>query len=73
MPKRSPMPTAIQKLWVNWHPEERKWLEELRDTIHEQHQDSVNQVTLFGSKARGDWHSESDIDVLIIIRVTAAG
>lgn len=29
---------------------------------------NIEQVILFGSKARGDWDSESDIDLLILTR-----
>lgn len=29
--------------------------------------DEIKEIRLFGSKARGDWHEGSDIDVLIIL------
>ena len=66
------MPARIRELWTDWHPDDRKWLEELRGAIREHYQDAVQRVVLFGSKARGDWHEESDIDVLVIVRDAAA-
>ncbi len=72
MKNHTRMPVRIQKLWGDWHPDEQQWLEELRDTILAQYQDAVQRVVLFGSKARGDWHEESDVDVLVIVRDAAA-
>ena len=66
------MPGGIRVLWAQWHPEERAWLEKLRATIQEQYDDAVQRMVLFGSKARGDWHEESDIDVLVIVADAAA-
>ena len=71
MKNHTRMPVRIRELWGNWHPEERQWLDELRDTILAQYQDAVQRVVLFGSKARGDWHEESDVDVLVIVRDAA--
>ena len=31
------------------------------------HAEVVQDVIVYGSKARGDWHDDSDIDVLIIV------
>ena len=72
MEQDTKMPARIRALWADWHPEERAWLKELRDAIQEQYQDAVRRVLLFGSKARGDWHDESDIDVIVIVRDAAA-
>ena len=71
MKNHTRMPVRIRELWGNWHPEERQWLDELRETILAQYQDAVQRVVLFGSKARGDWHEESDVDVLVIVRDAA--
>ena len=72
MEQDTKMPARIRALWADWHPEERAWLKELRNAIQEQYQDTVRRVLLFGSKARGDWHDESDIDVIVIVRDAAA-
>jgi len=37
----------------------------LRNQLH----DSLEQLLLFGSKARGDDNSESDIDILVLVRL----
>lgn len=48
--------------------EEQQWLDEYRRTLAEQFPDVIDQITLFGSKARGEATAASDLDVLIIIR-----
>ena len=35
--------------------------------VRERFSDEVRDVRLFGSKARGDHHAESDIDILVIV------
>ena len=54
------------------HPEERIWLEEYRKALLEQQPDAVKQMLLYGSKARGDAHDDSDIDILLIVKNEAA-
>ena len=72
MDQATEMPGRIRVLWAKWHPEERAWLEKLRATIQEEYDDAVQRMVLFGSKARGDWHEESDVDVLVIVSDAAA-
>lgn len=43
-------------------------LAELRRALHECYGLRLTQVLLFGSRARGDCHQDSDIDVLIVLR-----
>jgi predicted nucleotidyltransferase len=48
-------------------PNEQKAIEEAVKALAHEHTSLVRFVALFGSKARGDFHEESDIDLLIII------
>lgn len=54
------------------HPEEQVWLDEYREALQRKHADAVLRLVLYGSKARGDAHDESDIDLLLIVRDGAA-
>ena len=49
-------------------PDEQTWLEEYRQALNERHAGVVVRMVLYGSKARGDAHADSDLDVLIIVR-----
>lgn len=48
--------------------EEREWLDAFRTAIAKELPDRVEEVLLFGSKARGDAGPESDLDVLVVLR-----
>ena len=48
--------------------EENKALMELRDNLRDFLGDSLVRLVLFGSKAKGDYTNESDIDIAIIVR-----
>lgn len=54
------------------HTEERAWLDEYREALKREHADAVLRLVVYGSKARGDAHDESDIDLLLIVRNNAA-
>jgi predicted nucleotidyltransferase len=54
------------------HPDERIWLNEYRHAINERHPGAVVRMVVYGSKARGDAHEDSDIDVLLIVKNEAA-
>lgn len=47
--------------------EERQAVEAFVTELHQQYPDRVQDVILFGSKARGDSHPDSDIDILILV------
>jgi predicted nucleotidyltransferase len=47
---------------------ERKAIQVFSHRLHERYPDEILQVTLFGSKARGDSGPSSDIDILITVR-----
>lgn len=55
-----------------WDPDERSWLEAFRTAIKSKHAGAVKDIVIYGSKARGDWHEDSDIDVLLIVANDAA-
>ena len=58
---------------AGWHPEEQSWLEQYRAALTSRHGEALKDVLVYGSKARGDAHEESDIDVLLIVRNEARG
>ena len=52
--------------------EEQAWLDAYRKALNKQHPAAVEEVLIYGSKARGQAHAESDLDVLLIVRDDAA-
>ena len=50
------------------NPDEKVWLEKYREALDEQYPDLVQDIIVFGSKARGEAQEDSDLDVMIIIR-----
>ena len=48
--------------------EESAWLDAYRRAIEEKHPGTVQRLVIYGSKARGEDHPESDLDVLLIVR-----
>ena len=49
-------------------PDEQTWLDEYRQVLSKRHTGVVLRMVIYGSKARGDAHADSDLDVLIIVR-----
>jgi len=47
--------------------EERQAVDAFVKALHRQYPERVRDVILFGSKARGDSHPDSDIDILILV------
>ena len=62
------MPARIVELWGGWEPDEREWLKDFRDARQTRYADAITRAVLFGSRARGDWNEDSDINVLMIVR-----
>lgn len=52
---------------------EEIWLSAFKGLLAERFEDVVDDVIVFGSKARGDSSPESDLDLLIIIRAGDRG
>ena len=67
MNAQSAVPSAIRERWGDWHPEERQWLADFREAMRTRHPSLVQRIILFGSRARGDFRNDSDIDVLVIV------
>ena len=51
----------------NLQPQERRALMSLVEFLKKRYLHSIRHVMLFGSKARGDSDTESDIDLLIVV------
>ena len=49
-------------------PDERTWLDRYREAIRRECPDAVRDLLIYGSKARGDAHEDSDIDMLVIVK-----
>lgn len=49
-------------------PDEQAWLDVYRHDLVERYPDTIQQMMIYGSKARGDSHANSDLDVLLIVR-----
>jgi predicted nucleotidyltransferase len=48
--------------------DEQDWLEAYRQILQAQHPGVVARMVIYGSKARGDDHADSDLDVLLILK-----
>jgi predicted nucleotidyltransferase len=53
--------------------EEQAWLAAYRDALNKQHPEAVQEMLIDGSKARGQAHADSDLDVLLIVKNHAHG
>ncbi|MTJ10604.1 nucleotidyltransferase domain-containing protein [Anabaena sp. UHCC 0204] len=49
-------------------PTVNKILDKVKTFIQKTYQDNLDQVILFGSRARGDHHADSDVDILIVLK-----
>ena len=48
--------------------QEQAWLDDYRKAIEKKHPGVVHEMLIYGSKARGQPHAESDLDVLLIVK-----
>ena len=53
---------------LNLNAEDRNWLDLYLSDLREKFPGQVEEFIIFGSKARGDDHPDSDLDVLIVTR-----
>ena len=51
---------------------EQRWMNGYREALAVQHPGAVEQILIYGSKARGDAGPESDLDILLIVKNQAA-
>lgn len=49
-------------------PEEQAWLDAYRQALAERFPGLVEEIVIFGSKARGTGTADSDLDILVVIR-----
>jgi len=68
---RRPSSARRQRL-THLKPHEQAALATLVRELRARYGDDLQRVALFGSKARGDFHAESDLDILVIVRITQA-
>ena len=53
---------------LNLNVEDQRWLDQYLPALREQFPGQVEEFIIFGSKARGDDGTDSDLDVLIVTR-----
>ncbi len=58
-----------QQLDARLTPDEHAGLAAFVERLHLRYGDDLVRVRLFGSKARGDSHDESDLDLLVVLRM----
>ena len=57
---------------LDLNKEEQVWLDAYKDALNKQHPEAVKEMVVYGSKARGQAHADSDVDVLLIVKDDAA-
>ena len=48
--------------------EEQAWLDAYREALNKKHPGTVKEILIYGSKARGQAHAESDVDMILIVK-----
>jgi predicted nucleotidyltransferase len=49
-------------------PEEQAWLDAYREALDKKHPGAVQEMLIYGSKARGTARADSDLHVLLIVK-----
>lgn len=60
-------PITAEEALARLRAEERRWIDEFRNRLRAVYGPRLRDLRLFGSKARGEWHEESDIDLLVLL------
>ena len=60
--------SRAQRLSADWDADERQWLTDFLAAVRKAHGHAVADIIVYGSKARGNWHRASSIDVLVLVR-----
>lgn len=58
---------------LNLTQDEQAWLDAYREALDKKHPGTVQEMLIYGSKARGQAHAESDLDVLLVVKNQARG
>ncbi len=53
---------------LNLTQDEQTWLDAYREALDKKRPGAVQEMLIYGSKARGQAHAESDLDVLLIVK-----
>ncbi len=53
--------------------DEKAWIDAYREALRKRYPGMVERLLIYGSKARGDAHADSDLDVLLVVKNEAAG
>lgn len=53
---------------LNLTQDEQAWLDAYREALDKKRPGAVYEMLIYGSKARGQAHAESDLDVLLIVK-----
>src|SRR5258707_3836586 len=48
--------------------EEQAWFDAYREALSKKHPGAIQEILIYGSKARGQAHAESDVDVILIVK-----
>ena len=67
-PTRYAMSNTLNERQAQLTTREQAALAALVDRLRQRYGDDLLRVVLFGSKARGDFDAESDLDVLVVVR-----
>lgn len=60
---------SADKVLARLSPADRRAVEWFRDDVRTEYRERIRDLRLYGSKARGDDHDESDIDILVLLDV----
>ncbi len=58
----------INKLLLKLNKQERKAIKKFKKELKKELGEQIVEIKLFGSKARGDFNKNSDIDILVVLK-----